>query len=215
MLLSQASRAGLFTILILKRRLYLHHWQGMLLITVGTFIVGVSSLVSSVKCQDGHRLPPYIPPYSGPPDAPPAPADCFGAACDSQWLYNDAAGSEPPGSPLASGLIAHLSTWLEPQWNALWAHGDSSSPEKCSIGHEPLLGNACVMAAQVRLGARGRVKPPVATNIPHSARGVMQRHALSRVRLAASTGRPFAWPACLAASAVPHGTAHLASVRSV
>ena len=34
--------AGLLTILVLKRRLHVHHWFGILLITAGAALVGAS-----------------------------------------------------------------------------------------------------------------------------------------------------------------------------
>ena len=34
--------AGLLTIVILKRRLHLHHWMGIILIVAGAAIVGAS-----------------------------------------------------------------------------------------------------------------------------------------------------------------------------
>lgn len=154
---NSANSAGLFTILILKRRLYLHHWQGMMLITVGAFIVGLSSLVSSSGCPDRHRLPPYTPPFRPPYNAPsatppPYSAPCFGDVdCDPQWLHEADMGSASEAGSIAGHLMAQLYATLSSAWNALavYTHGDEHA-ERCSIGHEPLLGNACVMAAQVR-----------------------------------------------------------------
>jgi drug/metabolite transporter (DMT)-like permease len=46
--------AAVFTIIILKRRLFLHHWQGLMLIGVGAFVVGLSSVLQS-KCPPPTR----------------------------------------------------------------------------------------------------------------------------------------------------------------
>lgn len=37
--------AGMFTVLILRRQLYIHHWLGMVLITAGAALVGASSVI--------------------------------------------------------------------------------------------------------------------------------------------------------------------------
>lgn len=39
--------AAVLTIIILKGRLFLHHWQGLMLIAVGAFVVGLSSMLHS------------------------------------------------------------------------------------------------------------------------------------------------------------------------
>lgn len=39
--------AGMFTILILRKRLHLHHWLGMVLITAGAMLVGAASVIDS------------------------------------------------------------------------------------------------------------------------------------------------------------------------
>lgn len=39
--------AGLLTIVLLKRSLYIHHWMGMVLITAGAALVGASSVIYS------------------------------------------------------------------------------------------------------------------------------------------------------------------------
>eukprot|EP00892_Ulva_mutabilis_P004515 jgi/Ulvmu1/2435/UM134_0016.1 len=143
--------AGLFTILILKRRLYVHHWQGMLLISVGAFIVGLSSLINANGCPSNHRLPPYIPPHKPPITDLSAWNDdpCLGdAACISESSHNSL---DVPDSSHASGwCITDLLVMYIPQWvtRPLFdrVHGQADA---CSIGHEPLLGNVCVMAAQV------------------------------------------------------------------
>ncbi|KAF5837360.1 hypothetical protein DUNSADRAFT_4464 [Dunaliella salina] len=53
--------AGCLTILILRRRLYLHHWLGMVLIAAGAAIVGFASVVQSNRHYPPHHhrwLPP-------------------------------------------------------------------------------------------------------------------------------------------------------------
>lgn len=139
---------GLFTILILKRRLYIHHWQGMLLIAVGAFIVGLSSLMTS-DCPSTHRLPPYAPP-------PGAASTQFNdpclpnSPCVPDLRGDDFVAPDAAESVAAWAFAPHLSPSFLPQWDALSlaSHG-SEHAEQCSIGHQPLLGNACVMAAQV------------------------------------------------------------------
>lgn len=48
--------AGLLTIVLLKRRLFNHHWLGMVLITAGAALVGASSIIysSSEPSKDGN-----------------------------------------------------------------------------------------------------------------------------------------------------------------
>jgi hypothetical protein len=41
--------AGMFTVLILRRQLYIHHWLGMVLITAGAALVGASSVLYAGK----------------------------------------------------------------------------------------------------------------------------------------------------------------------
>jgi len=50
--------AGMFTILILRRQLFVHNWLGMVLITAGAALVGASSIIynsSSSTQQPGHQ----------------------------------------------------------------------------------------------------------------------------------------------------------------
>jgi drug/metabolite transporter (DMT)-like permease len=54
--------AGAFTVLILRRRLFSHHWLGMVLITAGAALVGASSILYSAADDTG----------GGPNDAGPA-----------------------------------------------------------------------------------------------------------------------------------------------
>ncbi|GFR44395.1 hypothetical protein Agub_g5618, partial [Astrephomene gubernaculifera] len=47
--------AGFFTVTILRRRLYVHHWLGMALITGGAALVGAASVLSSAAAgQQGN-----------------------------------------------------------------------------------------------------------------------------------------------------------------
>lgn len=45
--------AGFFTIIILRRALYIHHWLGMVLITGGAALVGAASVLSPRHNTDG------------------------------------------------------------------------------------------------------------------------------------------------------------------
>ncbi|GAX77652.1 hypothetical protein CEUSTIGMA_g5095.t1 [Chlamydomonas eustigma] len=49
--------AGGFTILLLRRKLFIHHWMGMILITAGAAIVGASSIIYS-PAHSSHAPPP-------------------------------------------------------------------------------------------------------------------------------------------------------------
>ena len=52
--------AGLLTIVLLKRRLHIHHWLGMALIVAGAAIVGASSVIF-----DSNRRPRMEQPSHG------------------------------------------------------------------------------------------------------------------------------------------------------
>ncbi len=45
--------AGAFTVVILRRRLFSHHWLGMVLITAGAALVGASSIIYAQEDADG------------------------------------------------------------------------------------------------------------------------------------------------------------------
>lgn len=51
--------AGLFTIAILQRQLFIHHWLGMVLITAGAALVGASSLIANSGSGDDKPHPPH------------------------------------------------------------------------------------------------------------------------------------------------------------
>lgn len=51
--------AGMFTISILRRRLYIHNWLGMVLITAGAALVGASSVLHQESA--GHNNTSLIP----------------------------------------------------------------------------------------------------------------------------------------------------------
>jgi drug/metabolite transporter (DMT)-like permease len=78
-LTAACTHAAVFTMIILKRRLYLHHWQGMMLIAIGAFVVGLSSLLNSPCPSD---TPPHThsdydyddEPFSSTPSSPSLPA---------------------------------------------------------------------------------------------------------------------------------------------
>ncbi len=52
--------AGLLTIVLLKRRLHIHHWLGMALIVAGAVIVGASSVIF-----DSNKRPRMEQPFHG------------------------------------------------------------------------------------------------------------------------------------------------------
>lgn len=52
--------AGLLTIVLLKRRLHIHHWLGMALIVAGAAIVGASSVIF-----DSNKRPRMEQPFEG------------------------------------------------------------------------------------------------------------------------------------------------------
>lgn len=56
--------AGMFTIVILRRQLFIHHWLGMVLITAGAALVGASSVIyaSNVHHPD-HPDGPHVFPH--------------------------------------------------------------------------------------------------------------------------------------------------------
>lgn len=123
-----------------------------MLIAVGAFIVGLSSLISADDCSGSHRLPPYTPPRKPLEGMSAQHSDgCLGdAPCIPNWLLDDLT----PGmsEPFTEGsFMPDLSASFAPRWSA-WAISsrENLQAESCSIGHEPLLGNACVIAAQVR-----------------------------------------------------------------
>lgn len=167
MSLSGLVLAGIFTVLILKRRLYLHHWQGMMLIVVGCFIVGLSSVLDEAA-YDPHRrhYPPYEPPYGPPPD----PYDDFAsttttAVTSSNTLRSildihdngvncSTARSAGEFEATAQGAMA-IVEWLRRAFGVLFMglswDGRYREPTQCRSGARPLLGNLCVMAAQVLL----------------------------------------------------------------
>ena len=76
-----AADAGLFTVMLLKRRLFAHHWTGLGLICTGAVIVGLSS---TMHMHHGPAPPapsptpqPTMPPTPAPtpqPTTPPTPA---------------------------------------------------------------------------------------------------------------------------------------------
>ena len=113
---------------ILKRQLHLHHWQGMLLIVVGAFVVGLSSVLSTPCGAEPHQH------HHRHPDHP--------SHADYDYDYQ-----EPYGSTVdhlsADDLSSH---WSAPAWRqaALAAAGN-----QCGESSHALLGNLFVMAAQV------------------------------------------------------------------
>lgn len=48
--------AGAFTVLILRRQLFIHHWLGMVLITAGAALVGASSVLYANPTANGGAL---------------------------------------------------------------------------------------------------------------------------------------------------------------
>jgi len=48
--------AGAFTVLILRRQLFIHHWLGMVLITAGAALVGASSVIYASNTAGGSNL---------------------------------------------------------------------------------------------------------------------------------------------------------------
>ncbi|EIE26741.1 hypothetical protein COCSUDRAFT_4914, partial [Coccomyxa subellipsoidea C-169] len=48
--------AGFLTIVLLRRRLHLHHWMGIILITAGAAMVGASSIIYDNGALSGRRL---------------------------------------------------------------------------------------------------------------------------------------------------------------
>lgn len=48
--------AGIFTVTLLKRRLHLHHWLGIVLITAGAALVGASSVIYAAQAETSGRI---------------------------------------------------------------------------------------------------------------------------------------------------------------
>jgi drug/metabolite transporter (DMT)-like permease len=51
--------AGAFTVLILRRQLFIHHWLGMVLITAGAALVGASSVIYQDAPPDANIVAPW------------------------------------------------------------------------------------------------------------------------------------------------------------
>lgn len=53
--------AGFFTVLILRRTLYIHHWLGMVLIVAGAALVGAASIMYAPGSHHHAAAPPPVP----------------------------------------------------------------------------------------------------------------------------------------------------------
>lgn len=121
--------AGFFTVLVLRRRLYIHHWLGMALITGGAALVGAASVLS--KGTGAPATPPSPPPYFPPPGN-----GSVTAAGGSSGVYDAYGGAAAGGGGLMAGvrrLLVAAVAGGEPEVDAASA---------------PLFGDLCVVAAQ-------------------------------------------------------------------
>jgi drug/metabolite transporter (DMT)-like permease len=136
--LTRQLRAALFTMLILRRRLHLHHWQGMMLIAVGAFVVGLSSVL--------HAAPGGLPPEPHHQHRPHHDYTDYEYHHDHESHDSISNASGSTGRRLLAALSAGLA-----ELNPLQAHrhrgGAGGSGGESNI--KPLLGNLFVMGAQI------------------------------------------------------------------
>ena len=96
--------------LILRRRLHLHHWQGMMLIAVGAFVVGLSSVLHPDDSdappphrQHRHRRPDYHD-YEGHHDSPDYEHDDYAYEHRYDDYFADSAGDHSASAVAVSVL---------------------------------------------------------------------------------------------------------------
>ena len=132
--------AAIFTMLILRRRLHLHHWQGMMLIAVGAFVVGLSSVLHTPARHPPRRHHHHHHDYKDYTDY------------DYNYEYQDDVDSLPPASLSQRGLLAISDAVSDLLTSGHVTHGhrsSSSDSSNNSNNSNPLLGNLFVMAAQI------------------------------------------------------------------
>ncbi len=122
--------AGFFTVLVLRRRLYIHHWLGMALITGGAALVGAASVLSKGSTPPPASPPPYFPPPSSPGNGSST------LAGGSSGLYDAYGGAVEGGGGLVAGVRRLLV--------AAVAGGEPG----VDAASAPLFGDLCVVAAQ-------------------------------------------------------------------
>lgn len=135
--------AGAFTVLILRRRLYLHHWLGMTLIVAGAALVGAASILYS-----GHH---HVHPSAAPPLAPPGAMlgeNWTGQveverASDSSWTVQ---GVVQRASGFGGGGDASVARKLV-GWAGVW-EGEEGGGGVPAAAASPLFGDCMVIAAQ-------------------------------------------------------------------
>eukprot|EP00775_Hariotina_reticulata_P005318 gene5318-5553_t len=145
--------AGMFTILILRRQLFVHNWLGMVLITAGAALVGASSVIysSSSTQQPGHQDI-----AAGLMTAATAASHNNGwysiTRVASRGLLTAAAQPASSGALAAggAGAVPGLGLWL---WQGLFSGSSSGDGggggDGGAVAAAPLFGDILVVAAQM------------------------------------------------------------------
>jgi drug/metabolite transporter (DMT)-like permease len=137
--------AGAFTVVILRRRLFSHHWLGMVLITAGAALVGASSIIYSSHDAAG--------------DAGPSLLAALRAALGGGGGRSDGAGGGVAAAPLFGDILVvcaqafnALQFILEEKFLTQY-----KVPALLAVGIEGLWGLAlCLVAMPIASFARGR-----------------------------------------------------------